>query len=115
MFRKVDFPSPLAPISPTCSPFNNLKLASSRILLPPKPWVTFSTINKLIFTLHHFFRTRYILWSNGENVNASFVYQPSYRASRVPSPGHFLLHPIFWQFLFVFFCLMYIVRKNQKT
>ena len=48
IFRNVDLPSPLAPINPTCSPFNKRNDASSKICRAPKPWVTFETVKTLI-------------------------------------------------------------------
>ena len=55
IFINVDFPSPLAPTSPICSPFNNLNDTSSNIALSPKPCVRCSTFNKLIYNLHSFY------------------------------------------------------------
>ena len=52
LFINVDFPSPLAPTSPICSPFNNLNDTSSNIALSPNPCVRCSTFNKLIYYLH---------------------------------------------------------------
>ena len=52
IFINVDFPSPLAPTSPICSPFNNLNDTSSNIALSPNPCVRCSTFNKLIYYLH---------------------------------------------------------------
>ena len=40
---KVDFPSPLAPTRPMCSPFNKRKDTSSKIARSPKPWLKFFT------------------------------------------------------------------------
>ena len=48
MFMKVDFPSPLAPTSPICSPFNNLKETSWKIARSPNPWLKCSTFKILI-------------------------------------------------------------------
>ena len=55
MLIKVDFPSPLAPISPMCSPFKSLKDTSLKIALSPKPWLKCSTFSILIFFPFPFF------------------------------------------------------------
>mgnify|MGYP000599902116 CR=1 FL=1 len=44
----VDFPSPLAPTNPICSPFNRRKDTSLKIALSPNPCVRCSTFNILI-------------------------------------------------------------------
>ena len=44
MLKKVDFPSPLAPTRPMCSPFNRRKDTSWKIALSPKPWDKCSTV-----------------------------------------------------------------------
>ena len=51
---KVDFPSPFAPTSPICSPFNRRKLTSLKMALSPKPCVNFSTFKILINVLLKF-------------------------------------------------------------
>ena len=48
MFIKVDFPSPLAPTRPMCSPFRRRKDTSLKMARSPKPWVRCSTFKILI-------------------------------------------------------------------
>ena len=43
IFINVDFPSPLAPTKPTCSPLSRRKETSVKMALSPKPWLSFST------------------------------------------------------------------------
>ena len=50
IFINVDFPSPLAPTRPICSPFSRRKDTSWKIARSPKPWERFCTFNILIFS-----------------------------------------------------------------
>ena len=48
MLMKVDFPSPLAPMRPMCSPFKSRNDTSVKMARSPKPWLKCSTFNILI-------------------------------------------------------------------
>ena len=48
IFINVDLPSPLAPISPICSPLRSLKETLLKMALSPKPWLRFSTLSIIV-------------------------------------------------------------------